>query len=201
MIDYQLMQMADSALPTGGFAYSQGLESASVLGLVNPSNLADYLLGVLQQAAGFELPFLNSFFGQDQEAADDYDATFLTPWMHSASLAQGRSLARLWGWKADCTNHYLAVLGHGLRGEGYSLESAQRLFLHMILRDQISAAIRLGLVGPLQAALVQKELYPQAEVLRLRYASAGKEQAARSGPLLDLAQGSHHRLYTRLFQS
>ena len=203
MIDYQMMQMADSALPVGGFAYSQGLEAAASLGLVAAGSLAAYLRGVLEQAAGFELPYLNEFYGHDhlQETVEDYDASFLSPWMYQASLSQGRSLSRLWGWSGGGCSHYLAVLGRGLRGEGWSLEAVQRLYLHMILRDQISAAIRLNLVGPLQAAVLQKSLHAHAEEQRSRFSGAGRDQAARCGPLLDLMQGSHHRLYSRLFQS
>ena len=32
MFEYHVMQMADTGLPTGGFAFSQGMEAAAVIG-------------------------------------------------------------------------------------------------------------------------------------------------------------------------
>ena len=200
MFEYHVMQMADGGLPTGGFAFSQGLEAAACLGLVSEENLESYLVGLLEQAGSFELPFLNDFF-RGREVMEEYDCSFLTTAQYNASLSQGRALGRLWNWETPSPPHYVAVLGAGLAAEGWSLDTVQRLFLHTLLRDQLSAAVRLGLCGPLQANRMQKGLYQAAERIRLLYLDSDSPEAARCSPVLDIAQGAHTRLYTKLFQN
>ncbi len=200
MFEYHIMQMADGGLPTGGFAFSQGLEAAAVLGVATEDSLESYLVGLLEQAAGFELPYLNDFY-RGADILEEYDATFLTEAQYKASLSQGRALARLWNWEAPEPPHYLALLGIGLAQEEWTLESVQRLYLHTLLRDQLSAAVRLSLTGPIHANRMQKNLYRAAERVRLLYLHSTHEEAARCSPVLDIAQGAHSRLYTKLFQN
>lgn len=200
MFEYHVMQMADTGLPTGGFAFSQGMEAAAVIGMVDEESLCNYLVGVLEQAGSFELPFLNDFF-LGEEVMEEYEASFLTLQQYNASLAQGRALARLWDWEAPDPPHYLAVLGIGLASEGWSLDAVQRLYLHTYLRDQLSAAIRLNLAGPMAATRMQKFLYQSAEKVRLIHLDSTHREAARCSPMLDIAQAAHSRLYTKLFQN
>lgn len=201
MLSYQLMQMADTGLPTGGFAFSQGLESAAVQGMVSEATLEAYLLGVIEQWGSFELPFLNDFYHGQEGVLEDYDCTFLSVGLYKASLAQGRALARLWNWSNPDPPHYLAVFAAGLAAEGWALEDVQKLFLHNGLRDQFSSAVRLGLTGPLAASRLQKKLHPQLERVRIEHASKTSEQAFRASPCLDIVQASHPQLYTKLFQN
>ena len=57
----RLLHLADSALPTGSFAYSYGLESSVTFGLLRTeAELRAYLYSFLQQVVGFELPFITS---------------------------------------------------------------------------------------------------------------------------------------------
>jgi urease accessory protein len=81
------------------------------------------------------------------------------------------------------------------------LEPALRLFLFLVLRSGISAAIRLGIVGPLEGQALQWKLAPYAQSLVTPALQTTPADAAQTAPLLDLLQGTHDRLYSRLFQS
>ena len=76
-----------------------------------------------------------------------------------------------------------------------------RLFLFFALRGQVSAAVRLGIVGPLEAQAVQHSLSRKAERLADAALSILPDDAAQTAPLLELWQGAQDRLYSRLFQS
>ena len=53
---YELMHLADSALPAGGYAFSSGLESAYRLGLLSDeAALQEYIEGFLHGVATAEL--------------------------------------------------------------------------------------------------------------------------------------------------
>jgi urease accessory protein len=49
---YELMHLADSALPAGGYAFSSGLEGAYQLGLLgSPKALEEFVLSALTATA------------------------------------------------------------------------------------------------------------------------------------------------------
>jgi urease accessory protein len=101
------------------------------------------------------------------------------------------------------SGHHAPLFGAVLRLLGVSEDDMKRLYLHGMLRGLVSAAIRLGLVGPHEAQRLQRRL---ASVLDGLLSSCGGrepscEELVQPAPLLDLLQGTHDRLYSRLFQS
>ena len=89
-------------------------------------------------------------------------------------------------------------LMHALK---FERDAIQQLFFHMAVRDQTNAAVRLGLFGPATA----QELYvvgvTAAQRMASEHATLRFEQAYRSQPMIDMAQGSHQNLYSKLFQN
>ena len=81
------------------------------------------------------------------------------------------------------------------------LEPTIRLFLFLTLRSLVSAAVRLGIAGPLEGQSLQWRVAPYAEGLIAVALEIPAEGAAQTAPLLDVLQGGHDRLYSRLFQS
>jgi urease accessory protein len=69
------------------------------------------------------------------------------------------------------------------------------------LRGLVSAAVRLGIVGPLQGQTLQHGLAVYAQELLRRCEPLTLDEIAQTAPLLDLWQANQDRLYSRLFQS
>jgi len=216
----RLLHLVDSAIPTGSFAYSVGLESSISLGLIRSDvGLRNYLYAYLQQAASLEIPFLNSCFHPETNQAEmavEYDAQLLVPALHRASAVQGRTWLKLlagfypeagiesishWFAAEDVPPHFMLAFGLGLRAAGYALPETRTMYLHMLLRDQLSAAIRLGFLGPLAGHRLQHEFYAVFEHLLAGQEGKGFGAASRSAFMLDVAQVLHEDMYSKLFQN
>ncbi|TGE07613.1 urease accessory protein UreF [Hymenobacter fodinae] len=221
----RLLHLADSALPTGGFAYSYGLESSRTFGLIrHPAGLRNYLYSYLQQVLSLDVPFLSSCFSADwptetqhlRGIVEEYDAMLLVPGLYRASLAQSKNWLKLlcsfypesglasiqaWFRAENLPLHFVPVLALALRRLGYSCPELHTLYLHLMLRDQLSAAIRLGCLGPMEGHQLQHEFYALFDHLLAEAHTTDYRTAARSATLLDAAQMLHEQVYSRLFQN
>lgn len=219
----RLLHLVDSAIPTGSFAYSYGLESSITFGLVNtPFALRNYLYSYLQQAGSAELPFMNSTFQftekspNFQAVAEEYDAQLLVPSLYKASAVQGRNWLKLlatfypearletitqWFAAQNIPPHFTLVFTLALQRAGFALAELQAMYLHVLLRDQLSAAIRLGFLGPLEGHQLQHDFYAVFEHILAAQAGKRYDEVARSSFLLDAAQVLHEDIYSKLFQN
>lgn len=217
----RLLHLADSALPTGSFAYSYGLESSLTFGLVRTeTEFRAYLYSFLQQAVGFELPFITSAAHlAEAELASlftEYDAQLLTPPLHQASLTQGKNWLKLLATfypEAGLTElghelarqqlpaHFVPLFGLSLGKAGFAVADIQATYLHLSLRDQLSAAIRLGFIGPMAGHRLQHDFYEIFENLLDAADIRPYTEATRCTLLLDVAQILHDDIYSQLFQN
>ena len=218
------MQLADACFPSGGFAFSNGLESLAKLGHVKRmEEFRQYLDCHLEQLASAEMPFLNSAYAAALAAEPafeavvrEWDAWLFLPSQRKGSLAQGQAWSRAmeaaydepgirsvrpWFLAEKLPLHFLPVLAATLKAAGMSIAEGQSLMLHMALRDQLGAAVRLGLLGSLQAQKLHREFIRVGEAYRLQRADWDFTMAVRTAPMIDLAQAGHPHLYSKLFQS
>lgn len=97
--------------------------------------------------------------------------------------------------------HWPVVFGAACGTLGLQRKRLARVLLFIALRGMVSAAVRLGIVGPMEAQSLQYELHAYGEELAERAALWNVEDAAQTSPVIELLQGMHDRLYSRLFLS
>lgn len=214
---FLIWQLADSALPTGGFAHSAGLEAAYQSGEVrNKGALEAWLRAGVGQLTYSTLPFVNAthsapeLLGRYDMICEAYTSNHVA---NRASRAQGRALLSLceraflqvessiprmektqWG-------HFAPVFGFVAARLGIDATTARRLFAFQHLRGAIAAAVRLNIIGPMEAQSLQYRLSREALSAADQAAAVGIGDAAQTAPILDLLQGNQDRLTSRLFQS
>lgn len=221
MTRWLLYQLADSAFPTGGFQHSGGLEAAVQLGEVaTPGDVAAFVVQALWQAGRGALPFVGAAHADPAGAAavDALAHAFVTARVQrQASIVQGRAFAATCARsfpgcapvrdldravrEREVQGHLAPVFGACLGALGIERRDALALYLHQTARGVLSAAVRLGRLGPHEAQRRQHELGSVCdEVLEACWERAPGE-AAQTAPLLELLAAQQDRLYARLFQS
>ncbi len=213
--DWLIWQLMDSAFPTGGFAHSLGLEAAWQHGEVrNRTELISFLESGLQQLGHAALPFVMATFDEPDKLSefDQLCDVFTTNHVASrASRAQGRAfltaVERIFNSKSKIQNsklpcaHFAPVFGACLRQLEMPRETATRMFFFNQLRSVLAAAVRLNIIGPMEAQILQQRMAAKAEEILVRCQTLTLDDLAQTSPLLDLWQGAQDRLYSRLFQS
>jgi urease accessory protein len=207
-------QLIDSAFPTGGFAHSGGLEAAWQHGEIrNADELRSFLeSNIWQLSCGF-IPILMEAHGQSMPLAelDEVCDVFLSNHVaNRASRSQGRaffnSVRRIFSPALNVPEewpcfHFAPVYGAVARALDLELSRALELFAFQSLRGWVSAAIRLGIIGPMAGQALQFQLAPQARQIIAEQKNLSLDEIASVNPLLEIWQGSQDRLYSRLFQS
>ena len=229
--DWLVWQLMDSAFPTGGFAHSSGLEAAWQHGEVRGRDeLFAFIKASLDQLGHAGLPFVTAAFDAPDKLSefDKLCDVFTTNHVaNRASRAQGRAfltaVERIFGvGRASRRSpshsknskkletgavpvlrfaHFAPVFGASLRRLGLPRETTGRMFFFNHLRGVLAAAVRLSIVGPMEAQMLQHKLSSKAEIVLQQCESLSLDDLAQTAPLLDLWQGAHDRLYSRLFQS
>ena len=204
------LQLVDGAFPSGGFAHSQGLEAATHLR--GPIDVEAHLVETLWQVGRGTLPFVRA---GDLQALDAlFDASCTSHVANRASRAQGRAFAstcaRIFDAPAIQTineharrgpAHHAPIFGAVFAALGLSAHEAQTGFLHGSARGVLSAGVRLGLIGPLEAQRVLADASPLLERIIAECTPIAPEESAQAAPLVELFGALHDRLDGRLFQS
>lgn len=81
------------------------------------------------------------------------------------------------------------------------IERAQHLFLFFFSRAALSAAVRLNIVGPYYAQRILAECHSYVESSLEKTCNLKANDAVQTSPIIDILQGRHDKLYSRLFNS
>ncbi|PWA50863.1 Urease accessory protein UreF [Artemisia annua] len=224
LLQWSKWQLIDSILPTGGFAHSFGLEAAMQSRIVShPEDLQTYVIHVLENTGSLLLPFVYTATTSPdlqtwQQLDMILDATLTNEISRKASISQGSALMRVSSSvfveipslktmrsvslsNGDVRFHHAPIFGLVCGLLGFDSETSQRAYMFITMRDIISAATRLNLVGPLGAAVLQHQVTFVAEELLKKWKNRGVDEACQTSPLLDTVQGCHSYLFSRLFCS
>lgn len=216
----RLLQLASPALPIGAFAYSQGLEQATLLGWVqDEASASAWITGVLSEILPqLELPALCQLYAA-WRASDLVKVRELSQFLHacreSAELVAedrqlGAALARvLHGigvthaepWVVDEDATFATSFALAAAHFDIPLRSTALGFLFAWLEHQVAAATRLLPIGHIAAQRMISSillLLPGAVTrgLELPFAEAGF-----LAPGLAVASALHETTYSRLFRS
>lgn len=203
-----LWQLADSAFPAGSFGHSGGLEAAWQLGEVGSrEGFEDYCVASLQQLSRAALPFVLEAHRSPERFVelDELCEVFLSNHVAKrASKGMGKSfaMAAAKAFSIEVAGgHFGPVFGVVARMLEVERGAAARLFVFIQMRGTIASAVRLGILGPLEAQRLQFKLGPLAEEVARESLDFTIADVAHTAPLLDIWQGAHDRLYSRLFQT
>lgn len=224
LLQWSQWQLLDSILPTGGFAHSCGLEAAFQAHMISgPEDLQTYVLHVLENTGSLLLPFVYSAnMSPNLETWHKLDrmldATLTNEVGRKASIAQGSALMRVAATvfsevpslkmmrsnslgSGTVAFHHAPIFGLVCGLLGLDVGISQRAYMFITMRDVISAATRLNLIGPLGAAKLQHDIAIAAEEMSKKWMNRTFEEACQTAPLLDTVQGCHAYLFSRLFCS
>jgi urease accessory protein len=211
-------QLLDSALPTGSFTHSYGLEAAFQNGEVTDDRTLEHFVhDHLHQTGHATLPLVTAAHNHPDRFVEFEaiaNACLTNAVANRASRAQGRTLAatcaRVWPSPEIAAfettvrtsyGHLAPVTGATFQALDVPLRTTQQIVLFTTTRNVLTAAVRLGIVGPYRAQRLQHECGPILDAVLERCGALAVDQLSQTAPVLDLLQCSHDRLYSRLFQS
>jgi urease accessory protein len=216
----RLLQLASPALPIGAFAYSQGLEQATLLGWVkDEATAADWIAGLVTEVLPrLDLPVLAESYAA-WSVSDLARVQELSALLHAcretaelgaedrhlgAALSRvlyGLGVARAEPWIIDpdatfATSFALAAVHFQI-----PLRSAALGFLFTWLENQVAAATRLVPIGHIAAQRVLSQVLAALPGAVTRGLLLPVSAAGFLAPGLSLASALHETTYSRLFRS
>jgi urease accessory protein len=221
-----LLQLCDSTLPIGAFAYSNGLETYTQQGLIcDAMTLQTWLETVLQYAVqgGYLLPVAlahratsTADWGQLERLDRQLTAMKHAREIRETSIRTGQGLLRLarhvWPGPAIDRLHamqqqgkvaahhalVLGVLGRELRWEERVVVEAAG---YQWLSAMVSAALRLLPLGQLAGQRLLMTLLGSLPAMAADIQHQSWDDLSTAAPEFDVRAMQHETLYSRLFQS
>ena len=196
------------AFPTGGFAWSGGLEAACAAGTVRDAAGLRARCETLLHHGGLRADAVALAAVHAGEDADRMDALLralaVSPERLAETVEQGEAFAAAaapW-FEAPLPPHVLpVVVGTATRRAGIDRAAAVVAFVNAALTQQVQAAQRLAPIGQATAtqvlAALEQEMLSVAEAI----AAGAPREPASFTPTKDIAAMGHGALPSRIFRS
>jgi urease accessory protein len=202
-----LVQWLSPAFPTGGFAYSHGLEAVIAEGERSAAGLGGWIEGVLLYGAGQADAILLATVlrGEDAAAANAVARAMAgTKERLSETMEQGAAFARtvqtLTG-RALPARALPVAVGEAVRNLGLPVEEVVAVYLHAFAANLVAAATRFAPLGQTEGQALLSRLHPVISQLADRAATATLDDIGTSGIAADLASMRHETMDVRIFKT
>jgi urease accessory protein len=203
-----LVQWLSPSFPTGGFAYSHGLESAVAAGEVRSAAARfGWLSDILEHGAGWNDAVLLAcaLRGEDIDAlAATARALAGTAERLQETEAQGAAFAKA---RAEMTGHSTnamplpLALAQAAKDLSLPPERVIALFQHSFAANLVSAGVRFIPLGQAAGQRVLAALHPLIADIARRAAPATLADLAQSAFRAELQSGAHETLEVRIFKT
>lgn len=204
-----LVQWLSPAFPTGGFAYSHGLEQAVVdATLTDAASLQTWLTEILSYGTGRQDAILLACALRpeaDLDALSDLAlALSSSAERQTETLAQGTALART---VAALTGRTLpprplpVALGEAARPLGLPPQQILALYLHSFASNLIQAMVRFVPLGQTEGQATLSALHPLITTLANTLSTATTDDLSSAAFGAEMAAMRHETLQPRIFKT
>lgn len=204
-----LVQWLSPAFPTGGFAYSHGLETAIATGAVtDAAGVRRWLADVLDHGAGRQdaILLVQALSPDADHDALDRLARALQPSSErlTETLDQGTAFART---VAGLTGRDLpprclpVAVGEAASTLGLPMQDVVALYLHAFASNLASVAMRFVPLGQAEGQAVLAALHPLISALAQASLTATSEDLGSAALWADLSAMAHETLDVRIFRT
>ena len=199
----RLLTWASPAFPTGGYAYSHGLEWAVEAGdLQTEAQALDWIDAVLSDGTGRQDAILMRAAYAGSDVAALAAATAPSAERRAETVGQGAAFALAAAvWDDVSAAAYPVAWGNLARQQGVSVDDAMLAMLHALAANLVSAAVRLVPLGQTAGLRIMAALQPT--ILRIARDPADDPTKDLGGACFrsDIAAMRHETQYTRLFRT
>jgi len=213
---FRLMAWLSPAFPVGGFSYSHGLEAAVDIGLVGDADgLEAWIADLVAHGSGWnDAVLLAESWRRAASGGDVATLAELAEAMagsrerHLESTAQGAAfLAAASAWPHPRLEAlgprapYCVAVGCAAGAHGVPLAAALGAFLQAFATNLVQAAIRLSVVGQVDAVALVARLEPMILDVAARAAGSDLDALGSATFVSEVVAMRHETQYSRLFRS
>ena len=207
----QLMAFMSPAFPTGGFAYSHGLEWVIDAGEVtSPEDVRAWIAALLVHGSGWNDAVLFACaFAANEAARKDIDELALAlaasreRALETSDLGQSfAKAAAIWpDAVAEYLHSYPVVVASVCKAVGFPKQLSLLAFLQAFSNNLIAVAVRLVPLGQTKGLEIMRDLMPIITATADRAMAATLADLGSSTLLSDVAAMRHETQYSRVFRS
>jgi urease accessory protein len=202
-----LVQWLSPGFPTGGFAYSHGLEAVIADGARSAAGIGRWIAGMLRHGSGQSDAILlaSALRGEDPAALDHVARAMAgTKERLAETVEQGTAFARtvsaLTG--RDLASRCLPVtVGEAAAALDLRVAEVVAVYLHAFAANLVACATRFAPLGQTEGQGLLAGLHPVIAEVAERAALAGVEEIGTAALAADLAAMRHEVMDVRIFKT